>query len=62
MADRGFELRLGETNYYQFGICFFSAKNAALRSKSTNWLSWFQDNMSEWSNMSIHRASTIKVQ
>ena len=33
-VDRGFEPRLGQTKYYEIGICCFSAKDTALRSKS----------------------------
>ena len=29
-VDRGFELRSGQTKYYEIGICCFSAKQAAL--------------------------------
>jgi hypothetical protein len=34
------------------GICCFSAKHAALRSKSKDWLAQNQNNVSEWSDMS----------
>jgi hypothetical protein len=30
-VDRGFEPRLGQTKYYEIGICCFSAKDTALR-------------------------------
>jgi hypothetical protein len=33
--------------------CCFSAKQAALRRKSKDWLARNQDNMSEWGDMSI---------
>ena len=33
-VDRGFEPLLGQTKYYEIGICCFSAKDTALRSKS----------------------------
>ena len=33
----------------------FSAKHAALRSKSKEWLAWNRDNVSEWSDMSTRR-------
>ena len=33
-VDRGFEPRSGQTKDYRIGICFFSAKHAALRRKS----------------------------
>ena len=37
----------------KIGICCFSAKHAALRSKSKDRLARNQNNMSEWSDMSI---------
>ena len=52
-VDRGFESRLGQTKDYKIGICCFSAKHAALRRKSKDWLAQNQDNVSEWGNMSI---------
>ena len=57
----------GQTKDYKIGICCFSTKHAALRSKSKDWLAQNQNNVSEWSNMSIRGlliqwASTIKVQ
>jgi hypothetical protein len=53
VVDRGFEPRSGQTKDYQIGICCFSAKHASLRSKSKDWLARNQDNVSEWSDMSI---------
>jgi len=44
---------LGKTKDYKIGICCFSAKHAALRRKSKDWLAQNQDNVSEWSDMSI---------
>ena len=38
---------------YRIGISCFSAKQAALRRKSKDWLDQNQDNVSEWSDMSI---------
>jgi hypothetical protein len=35
-------------------LCCFSAKHAALKSKSKDWLSRNEDNMSEWSDMFTH--------
>ena len=66
VVDRGFEPRSGKTKDYGIGICCFSTKHAALRRKSTDWLDWNQDNVSEWGDMSIRRmlfqrASTIKL-
>ena len=53
-VNRGFEPRSGQTTKdYKIGICCFSAKNAALRSKSKDWLARNQNNVSEWSDMSI---------
>jgi hypothetical protein len=52
-VDRGFEPLSGQTKDYNIGICCFSAKHAALRSKSKDWLAWNQNNVSEWSDISI---------
>jgi hypothetical protein len=65
--DRGFEPWLGQTKDYKIGLCCFSAKHAALKRKSKDWLARNQNNVSEWSDMSSRRllfqwASTIKVQ
>jgi hypothetical protein len=46
-VNRGFELRSGQTKDYQIGICCFSAKHAALRRKSKDWLARNQNNVSE---------------
>jgi len=53
VVDRGFEKRSGETKDCKIYNCCFSAKHAALRRKSKNWLAWNQDNVSEWGDMSI---------
>ena len=52
-VDRGFESHSGQTKDYEIGICCFSAKHAALRSKSKYWLTWNQNYVAEWSDMSI---------
>ena len=52
-VDRGFEPRSCQTKDYKIGMCCFSAKHAALRSKSKDWLARNQNNASEWSDMSI---------
>jgi hypothetical protein len=39
-------------NDYKIIICCFSAKHAALRRKSKDWLAHNQNNVSGWSNMS----------
>ena len=51
-VDRGFEPLSGQNKDYKIGICCFSAKPAALRSKSKDWLARNQNNVSEWSDMS----------
>ena len=51
-VDRGFEHRSGQTKDYKIGICCFSAKHAALRKKSKDWLARNQNNVPEWSDMS----------
>ena len=55
-VDCGFEHRSDQTKDSKIGIClfFFSAKHAALRRKSKDWLAWNQDNVSEWGDMFIH--------
>jgi hypothetical protein len=54
-VDRWLEPRSGQTKDYKIGICCFSAKHAALRRKSKDWLAWNEDNVSEWGDMSIRR-------
>ena len=44
VVDRGFEPRSGKTNDYKICVCCFFCKYAALRN---------QDNVSEWSKMSV---------
>jgi hypothetical protein len=56
-VDRGFEPRSGQTKDYKIGICCFSAKHAALRTKITDWLARNRDNVSEWGDMSFRRLS-----
>ena len=46
VIDRGFEPHSGHTKDYKFGICCFSSKHTALRSKSKDWLARNQDNVS----------------
>ena len=65
VVDRGFVTSSGRD--YKIGMCCFSAKHAALRRKSKDWLAQNQDNVSEWDDMSICRLlfqwpSTIKIQ
>ena len=65
-VDRGFEPRLGQTKDYKI-VIYFSAKRAALRTKSKDWLARNQDSVLEWGEMSIREllfqwGSTIKIQ
>jgi predicted LPLAT superfamily acyltransferase len=39
---------------FPWSCCCFSAKQAAVRRKSKDWLARNQNNESEWSDMSIH--------
>jgi hypothetical protein len=48
----GYELRSCQTKKYTIGICCFSAKNAALRRMSKDWLARDQNNVSGWSDIS----------
>jgi hypothetical protein len=51
-VDRGLEPRSDQTKDYKIGICCFSAKHAALRRKSKDWLVQNQNNVFEWSDIS----------
>ena len=46
-VDRGFEAWTGQTKNYETGICCFSPKRAALKSKSKDWLTKNQNNVLE---------------
>jgi hypothetical protein len=46
IVDPGLEPRSGQTKVYKIGICCFSAKHAALRRKSKDWLARNQNNVS----------------
>ena len=52
-VDRGFESWSGQIKDFKIGICCFSAKHAALRRKSKDFFARNQNNVSEWSDMSI---------
>jgi hypothetical protein len=43
----GFEDMSGQTKDYEIGICYSSAKPAALGKMSKDWLTWNQDSMFE---------------
>ena len=47
-VNRGFEPQSDQTKDYKIGICYFSAKHTALRSKIKDWLARNQNNVSEW--------------
>jgi len=53
--DHGFDPKSGQTKDNKVGICCFSTKHTALKSKSKDWLARNHDNVSEWRDMSIHR-------
>ena len=61
VVDRGFESRSGQTKDYNTGICCFSAKHAALRKKSKDWLARNKNNMSEWSDISKPKRAKIRI-
>ena len=50
VVDHVFEPQIKD---YKIGICRFSAKHAALRRKSKDWLARNRDNVSEWGYMSL---------
>ena len=52
VVNRGVMPRSGQIKDFEIGICCFSAKHAALRSKIKDWLAQNQDNVSEWGDMS----------
>jgi hypothetical protein len=54
-VDRRFQPRSGQTKDNTIGMCCLSAKHAALRSKSKDWLARNQYNVSEWNDMSTRR-------
>ena len=67
VVDRGFGTRSVQTKDYKIGICCFSAKHAALKSKRKDWLTQNQNNVSEWSGiytrgLLFQRVSTMKIQ
>ena len=59
VVDHGFKYRSSQTKDYKIGIFCFSAKHAALRRKSKDWLAWNQDNVSEWRDMSIRELVSV---
>ena len=53
VVDRVFETRSGQTKDNAVGMCCFSAKHAILRKKNKHRLALNQDNVSDWSDISI---------
>ena len=53
VIDRGFKSWSSQAKDNKNDIYCFSGDYAALRSKNNKWLAQNQDNVSEWSNMSI---------
>ena len=47
VVDHAFKPRSGQTKDYKIGICCFSARYRALRSKYKDWLAQNQDNVSK---------------
>ena len=60
-VGRGFEPRSGQIKNYEIGICYYSAKHAALMRKSKDWLARNQNNVSEWSDMSTRTHAVVSV-
>ena len=52
LVDREFESRSGQSKDYNTDMRCFSAKHATLKSKSKNWVSRTQNNVSQGSDMS----------
>ena len=61
VVEHGFEPPSGQTKDYEIGICCFSAKHAALKRKSKDWLAQNHDNMSEWGDMPIRKTVSVRV-
>jgi hypothetical protein len=53
VVEHGFEPPSGQTKDYEIDICCFSAKHAALKRKSKDWLARNHDSVSKWGDMSI---------
>ena len=66
VVDRGSESRTSQAKDSKICICCISSYHASLKSKSKDWLARNQDNVFEWSDMSIYgplfqRDSTVKI-
>jgi hypothetical protein len=53
VVDRWFERRSGKPRHYVIGMCWFSAKHAALKEKKQKLVGSNQDNVSESGGMDI---------
>ena len=51
-VDHEFEPRSVQTKDYKIGICCFSSKHGALRRRNNDWFPRYQNNVSEWGDMS----------
>jgi hypothetical protein len=58
----GFEPWSGQVKDYEIGICCFCANHAALRRKSKDWLARYQNNVSEWSDISTCKEGKFNYQ
>ena len=66
MEGGGFDPRPGQTKDIKIGICCFSAKHAAFKSKSKDWSTQSQYNVFGYSGMSsygllLSRVSMLKI-
>ena len=52
-VDRDFKPRCGQTKDYEIGICCFSVKHAALKSKSKDWFARNQNNVQVERHVSV---------
>jgi hypothetical protein len=51
--DRGFEPQSAQIQDFKIGMCYFFAKQAALKRKNKDWLARNQNNVSEWNVVSV---------
>ena len=58
-VDRGFEPQSDQNKDYAIGMFCFSSNHAVLRSKVNDCWAPDQDNMSEWSDMSIRELVSV---
>ena len=58
-VDWGFVPQSSQTKDQNIGMCCFSVKHTALRSRSTYWLTWNQNNVSKWNDMSTGERTVV---